>query len=826
MDSISYPLNLRGLDKASLKRSFLEWLVYSAGKAAEQATPRDWFVAVALAVRDRLVDNWIGTTRRGYQSDQKRVYYLSMEFLVGRLLTNALANLGIVDACREALAELGIDLDQMIALEPDAALGNGGLGRLAACFLDSMASVGIAGNGYGIRYEFGLFEQHFENGWQIEQPEDWLRNGNPWEFERPEVSYPVEFHGHVQTVTEDDGTRRTKWLDTERVLAVAYDTPVVGWGGETINTLRLWSARPTSTFNLADFNRGDYLGAVEKKVLTKNLSRVLYPNDATEPGQELRFKQEYFFTAASVQDILRRFRQMHDDFDLLPDKVAIHLNDTHPAIAVAELMRLLVDQYEVPCAKAWDLTRNTIAYTNHTLMPEALESWPVRLIERVLPRHMAIIYDINARFLQRVRTRSGADDDNLARLSLIDERDGKRVRMGHLAFVGAHKVNGVSALHTELMKTTVFSDLHEEFPDRIVNKTNGITPRRWLHQCNPSLSRLITEAIGDGWIGDLEQLVRLARLADDAGFRAGFAEAKRRNKLRLADTIKRIVGIEVDPEAMFDIQVKRIHEYKRQLLNLIQTVALYNAIREQPDGAWTPRVKIFAGKAAPAYTTAKMIIKLVNDVARVVNADPAMRGRLKVVQLPNYNVSLAEQLIPAADLSEQISTAGLEASGTGNMKFALNGALTIGTLDGANVEIREQVGADNIFIFGLTADEVAVARAAGYDARATVTADPRLSRALAMIADGEFSPEDRSRFRGLIDGLLGDDRFMVTADFAAYLDAQAEVDRVWGDRTAWLHKAVLNTAHMGWFSSDRTVREYAAEIWNALPVTPARHAAE
>ena len=709
MDAADRFLSGRSLDRDALRQSILETLAYAVGKDPAAATPRDWFRATALTVRDRAVDQWMQTTREYYQRDQKRVYYLSLEFLIGRLLGNNLINLRLLETCRAALADVGVDLDDVIEAEPDAALGNGGLGRLAACFLDSMATIGVAGYGYGIRYEFGLFEQRYDQGWQVEYPEDWLRFGNPWEFERPEVAYPIHFHGRLQETTETDGRRRVRWLDTETVLAVAYDTPVVGFGGESINTMRLWSAKPVRKLNLEEFNRGDYLGAVHQKVMSENLSRVLYPNDATAVGQELRLKQEYFFTAASLQDLLRRFRNHHARLEELPDKVAIQLNDTHPAIAVAELMRLLVDEHSVPWDKAWDLTTSTINYTNHTLLPEALETWPVGLLDRVLPRHLSIIYDINARFLQRVRTKPRKNED-LAALSLIDERGERRVRMSHLAFIGSRRVNGVSALHSDLLKKTVFKDLHEEFPDKIVNKTNGITPRRWLSECNPALTQLISETIGSGWETDISELQKLADYADDAGFRASFGEAKRRNKRSLIDYLGTRVGVTIDIDSLFDVQIKRFHEYKRQLLNVLETVALYDDIRQDPDAGWQPRVKIFAGKAAPSYHTAKLIIKLINDIARVVNQDPHVRGLLKVVQLPNYNVSLAERLIPAADLSEQISTAGYEASGTGNMKFALNGAVTVGTLDGANVEIQEHVGEDNIFIFGLTADEVAVTK--------------------------------------------------------------------------------------------------------------------
>ncbi|MGP1398012.1 MAG: glycogen/starch/alpha-glucan phosphorylase [Inquilinaceae bacterium] len=826
MDPRFHPseLDSRGLDKEALKTAFLEWLVYSVGKDATHATPHDWFRAVALAVRSCVVDQWMNTTRSSYESGQKRVYYLSLEFLIGRLLVSSMSNLGIVESCREALMDLGVDADEILRSEPDQALGNGGLGRLAACFLDSMATLGIAGYGYGIRYEYGMFKQRFERGWQIEEPEDWLQSGNPWEFERPEASYPIDFHGRVEAVRGADGTRHFKWIDTHRVIATAYDVPVVGWGGRTINTLRLWSAKPTNRFKLEEFNRGDYLGAVEQKVMSENLSRVLYPNDATAAGQELRFCQEYFFTSSSLQDILRRHKATYGTLENLARHAAIQLNDTHPALAVPELMRLLIDGEGMRWDDAWAVTQGTISYTNHTLLPEALETWPIHMVERILPRHMQIIYELNARFLESVRSRGPIDNASLSRLSLIEENGDRRVRMGNLAFLGSHKVNGVSALHTDLMKETVFADLAAQFPGRIVNKTNGITPRRWLLQCNAPLAGLIQETIGDGWIADLERLSALKPHAEEAGFRAAFDRAKRINKANLVAFVQERMDIALDPDAIFDVQIKRIHEYKRQLLNLLHTVALYNAMRDRPTGNWAPRVKIFAGKAAPSYTMAKLIIKLGNDIARVVNQDPAVRDLLKIVFLPNYNVSLAERIIPATDLSEQISTAGKEASGTGNMKFALNGALTIGTLDGANVEIRDRVGPENIFIFGLTAPEVVEVRAGGFDPRAVVEADPRLKRALDMIANGVFSPGDPDRFRPLVDSLLGGDPYLVTADFAAYCTAQNQTDTVFADRDQWLRKAVLNTAGVGWFSSDRTVREYAEEIWNAMP--PIARAAE
>ncbi|WP_431856344.1 glycogen/starch/alpha-glucan phosphorylase [Azospirillum sp.] len=812
----------RSLDVDGLKRSFLEWLVYSVGKDARAATRRDWFHTVALSVRDRLVDRWMDTTRTYYQQDSKRVYYMSLEFLIGRLLTNSLSNLGVMDACRQALDQIGLTLDEVVDAEPDAALGNGGLGRLAACFLDSMASQGLPGYGYGIRYEFGLFEQRFEHGWQVEYPEQWLQFGNPWEFARPEVLYPVQFYGRVEEFRDSVGEKAYRWVDAERVLAMAYDTPVVGYGGKTINTLRLWSARATRDFNFGHFNDGAYMKAVEQKVMTENLSRVLYPNDATETGRELRLKQEYFFTSASLQDIIRRYLQHHADFDQLPAKAAIQLNDTHPSIGIAEMMRLLVDQHAVQWEKAWEITQGCFSYTNHTLLPEALEAWPVRLLERVLPRHMQIIYEINARFLNRSKARAAGDNARLSRLSLIDERGERRVRMGNLAFLGSHKVNGVSALHTDLMKQTVFADFHAEFPERINNKTNGITPRRWLHQANRPLAELISSRIGEGWVHDLDQIKAILPKADDAAFREEFRRAKRKNKKRLAAYIARQTGTEINVDSLFDVQVKRMHEYKRQLLNILQTIALYNDMRDNPTVNWVPVTKVFAGKAAPAYQMAKLIIKLINDVAKVVNHDPVLHDKLKVVYLPNYNVTAAEIIIPAADLSEQISTAGMEASGTGNMKLALNGALTIGTLDGANVEIKEHVGDDNIFIFGLTAEEANSLREGGaYNPRQVIAANPALKRALDMISTGVFSPDDPNRFHPILQALTdGGDHFLVTADFEDYCLAQERAMELYRDPEEWTRKAIINTASMGWFSSDRTIREYAEEIWDVHPVIP------
>lgn len=793
----------------------IERLTYRIGKDVKVAKPHDWLTATILVVRDRIIDKWMESTRKAYANNSKRVYYLSLEFLIGRLMRDAISNIGLMHEIRDALSSLGVDLDVIAGLEPDAALGNGGLGRLAACFMESMATVDIPAYGYGIRYVHGLFRQQMADGWQVELPETWLAHGNPWEFERRESSYEIGFGGSVETIGGYEDPQRFVWKPAERVIAMAYDTPVVGWRGTRVNTLRLWSAQPIDPILLAAFNAGDHIGALRESNKAESLTRVLYPADATPAGQELRLRQEFFFSSASLQDILRRHLQQYPDFTSLPEKVSIQLNDTHPAISIAEMMRLLCDVHGLEFDEAWKITQGTFSYTNHTLLPEALESWPVPLLERLLPRHMQIVYAINANTLLFARKEKKMADQQIRSISLIDEGGERRVRMGNLAFIGSHSINGVSALHTELMKETVFADLHGLYPDRINNKTNGITPRRWLMQCNPGLTSLLRETIGDDFLDDAEKLTALDRFADDAAFREKFAEVKRLNKVRLANTVAQRMGIRVDPSAMFDIQIKRIHEYKRQLLNLVETVALYDQIRSHPELDWVPRVKFFAGKAAPSYHNAKLIIKLANDIARVINNDPAVRGLLKVVFVPNYNVSLAEIMVPAADLSEQISTAGMEASGTGNMKFALNGALTIGTLDGANVEMRDHVGEDNIVIFGMTADEVARARAEGHNPRAIIEGSSELSQALSSIASGVFSPDDRSRFAGLIDGIYNSDWFMVAADFDAYADAQREVDAIWSNPDSWYAKTVRNTARMGWFSSDRTIRQYAAEIWRA-----------
>ncbi|CZT33160.1 glycogen/starch/alpha-glucan phosphorylase [Rhizobium sp. 9140] len=798
-----------------LAQEIIERLTYRIGKDPKVAKPHDWLTAAILVVRDRITDNWMESTRKAYTDSSKRVYYLSLEFLIGRLMRDAVTNIGLMDELKEALASFGVDIDVVAELEPDAALGNGGLGRLAACFMESMASVDIPAYGYGIRYVHGLFRQQMADGWQVELPETWLAHGNPWEFERRESSYEIGFGGSVETVNIDEELTRYVWKPAERVIATACDTPVVGWRGKRTNTLRLWSAHPIDPILLDAFNAGDHIGALRESNKAEALARVLYPADATPAGQELRLRQEFFFSSASLQDILRRHLQQYPDFTSLPDKVAIQLNDTHPAVSVAELVRLLTDVHGVDFDTAWDLSRRTFSYTNHTLLPEALETWPVPLFERLLPRHMQIIYAINAKILLEARKLTDYSDQQVRNISLIDESGDRRVRMGNLAFVGSHSINGVSALHTDLMKITVFADLHKLYPKRINNKTNGITPRRWLMQCNPELFSLIRETIGDDFMDDAEALKALDPHADNAVFQDRFAAIKRNNKVRLAQLVQSRMGIRIDPSAMFDIQIKRIHEYKRQLLNIIEAISLYDQIRSHPELDWVPRVKLFAGKAAPSYHNAKLIIKLANDVARVINNDPAVRGLLKVVFIPNYNVSLAEIMVPAADLSEQISTAGMEASGTGNMKFALNGALTIGTLDGANVEMRDCVGEENIKIFGMTAEEVSNLRQEGHEPRAVIEASRELSQALQAIASGVFSPDDRNRFSGLIDGIYSHDWFMVAADFDAYAKAQREVDAIWTNPSQWYGKTIRNTARMGWFSSDRTIRQYADEIWRA-----------
>ena len=793
-------------------------LAFSVGKDPISARGHDWLKAAILVVRDRVIEQWLASVRETYQSQGKRVYYLSMEFLIGRLLRDAASNLGLFETLQAALEHLGVEADLVEALEPDAALGNGGLGRLAACFMESMASLGIPAFGYGIRYRHGLFRQKIIEGVQVELPEDWLVHGNPWEFERREREFEIGFGGSVEAAPVLNGTPTYKWKPSEKILAVAYDTPICGWKARRVNTLRLWDARAVDPIKLDQFNNGDHIGAQSDTTQAESITRVLYPSDSTPAGQELRLRQEYFFTSASLQDLIRRHLNQFGTVLNLAEKAAIQLNDTHPAIAVAELMRLLVDVHHVAWNTAWDITRATTAYTNHTLLPEALESWPVHLIERLLPRHMQIVYAVNADIIAEAHKKEMIDFGFLGAISLIDENNGRRLRMGQLAFAGAHSINGVSALHSSLMKQTVFKDLNTLYPGRINNKTNGITPRRWLQQVNPGLTALVRDAIGPKFLDNAEELIALDRFADDAAFLEKYAAIKRANKQKLSQFILQRMGIPTDPSALFDVQIKRIHEYKRQLLAILETIALYNSIRANPGRPTVPRVKIFAGKAAASYWEAKTIIRLINDVGAVINADPSVRGLLKVAFIPNYNVTLAEMIVPAADISEQISTAGLEASGTGNMKLALNGALTVGTLDGANVEILEHAGADNVFIFGLTAAEVAERRKAGHVPRDIVDHSPHLKQVIESIRTGVFSPSEPNRYHDLIAGLLDHDWFMVTADFAAYSEALAKADAVWREpKGAWTRKAVHNTARLGWFSADRTIREYARDIWN-IPV--------
>jgi starch phosphorylase len=810
------PLNL---SLNSVKQSLTDHLIFSIGKDPITATERDWFFTLANVVRDRLIEGWMETMRRYYNHDAKRVYYLSMEFLIGRSLMNSVLNIGFIDEVRRACVDAGVQLDKVQELEFDAALGNGGLGRLAACFLDSMATIGLPGYGMGIRYEYGMFNQKIENGWQVEHPDNWLRYGNPWEFPRPEVLYPVKFGGRVVEYCDESGRACHHWVDTDEVMAMAYDTPTPGFGAKTVNNMRLWSAKASRDFDLKYFNEGNYIKAVEDKNESENLSKVLYPNDTTAMGRELRLKQQYFFVCASLQDILYRFLKHHDSFDELPDKVAIQLNDTHPSIAIPEMMRLLMDTYHLDWDHAWGITTRTFAYTNHTLMPEALETWPVSMFEALLPRHLQIIYEINQRFLQDVIHRFPGDTEQLRRMSIIDETHGRRVRMAHLAIVGSHHVNGVAQIHSELMKATIFADFERCYPGKLINITNGITPRLWLNQANPSLAQLITSRIGKGWITDLAQLRKLVPLADDPAFQAELRAVKRANKEKLAAILALKLKLEVSPDSLFDIQVKRIHEYKRQLLNVLHVITLYNRIRSNPGLEVVPRTVIIAGKAAPGYVMAKLTIKLINDAADIINNDPATRGLLKLAFLPNYDVSSASEIIPAADLSEQISTAGTEASGTGNMKLALNGALTIGTLDGANIEIMEEVGRENIFIFGLSTEEVTNLKKDGYDPWGHYHGNEELKWALDMIASGYFSPDQADRFQPIVHALTrGGDRYLLLADYAAYIAAQEQVDALYRDPQQWTRRAILNVAGMGKFSSDRTIGEYAEKIWDAKPV--------
>ncbi len=810
---------LKGMDVEELEISFVDHLEFSLAKDRYSATDRDCYKAIAYTTLDRLIERWIATQQTYYHENVKRAYYISMEFLPGRLLSNALLNLGLYENMTQSLDELGFDLNDLREIEADPGLGNGGLGRLAACFLDSMATLELPAYGYGIRYEYGIFHQSIENGEQMELPDHWLRYGNPWEIERPESTYRIQFEGAVEQQTDENGHTQSAWVHTDDVIAVAYDTPVPGYRSNTVNNLRLWGARSSDEFNLDYFNHGDYERAVADQIDSETISKILYPRDDLLAGRELRLKQEYFLVSATLQDILRRYKKTHDDFRNFPDKVAIQLNDTHPALAIPELMRLLLDDEQLDWDTAWDICVRSFGYTNHTVLPEALEKWSVPLLEHLLPRHLQIIYEINRRFLETIHTHHPDDPHRQRRMSLIEEGDEKKVRMAHLAMAGSHSINGVAALHTEIIKRELFRDFYEEFPEKFNNKTNGITQRRWLLVSNPGLAGLITDTLGDDWITNLPVLEQLQSSADDAEFQQAWQEVKRANKVRLAEYIHEQQGIEINPDSLFDCQIKRIHEYKRQLLNVLHVITLYNRIKAHPENNYPPRTVIFAGKAAPGYAMAKRIIRLMHAVGETVNSDPDIGDRLKVVFLADYSVTLAQKIIPAADLSEQTSLAGMEASGTGNMKFALNGALTIGTLDGANIEIMEEVGEENIFIFGLTADEVAETRKSGYDPRQFYEENPELHQTIDMIASGHFSPADPDLFQPVVRSLLEqDDRYMLLADYADYIGQQDQVNAEYQDPHLWTRKSILNAAHMGKFSSDRTIRQYAEEIWEVKPV--------
>jgi starch phosphorylase len=806
---------------AGLKRDIIRHIVSSLGSDYARHSAYNYYHGLALAVRDRLVDQWIKTQRSYYKNQSKRVYYLSMEYLPGKSLLNNLHCLGIHDVAEKALADFGLKLEDVAEIEWDAGLGNGGLGRLASCYLDSMATQCISGYGYGIRYDYGIFHQVIEHGAQVERPDNWTQRGNPWEFDRGRFLHEINFFGRLHAWVDDQGRLRHEWVGTEKVLAMACDLIVPGFrNGQAIN-IRLWAARSDSEFNLEYFNTGDYIGAVETKIRDEVISKVLYPSDEQLKGRVLRLCQQYFLVAASLQDILRRYRKKYDTFDKLPDMVVIQLNDTHPTIAIPELMRILVDEELLAWDTAWDLCTSVFAYTNHTVLPEALETWPCSIIERVLPRHMQIIYEINHHFLKWLDQQDPDHPDpggRKARLSIIQEYPEKAVRMANLAIVGSSSVNGVAAMHTEILKQRVFPEFNAVFPGRIKNITNGVTPRRWLNQCNPGLAKLISEKIRGNWQCHLEKLRELVPHAEEPYFRARWRAVKRANKERLADYVRRKIGIECNLEAMFDVQVKRIHEYKRQLLNVLHVITLYNRIKVNPSGTFTPRSVFFGGKAAPAYFMAKLIIRLINGVADIVNNDPDTAGRLQVIFLPNYCVSQAERIIPATELSEQISTAGYEASGTGNMKFALNGALTIATLDGANVEMLEEIGAENMFIFGLTAAEIVALRKNGYNPWQFCENDQELKKVLSMISQNTFSPSNHGLFAPITDALLHHgDYFCVLADYRAYVDCQEKASRLYRDQEEWTRRSILNTANMGKFSSDRSIMEYARKIWGVEP---------
>ncbi|NJL80078.1 MAG: glycogen/starch/alpha-glucan phosphorylase [Richelia sp. RM2_1_2] len=806
-----------GMSEETLKRAIADSLYYVQGKGEFFATLHDYYMAVAHSVRDRILQRRIKTAETHMENRVKTVYYLSAEFLMGRYTGNSLINLGLYEKIKTVLKESGLELDDLLEKEREPGLGNGGLGRLAACYLDSLATLEIPAVGYGIRYEFGIFEQVIRNGWQVENPDKWLSFGNAWELPLPEYRVEVKFGGHTEVYDDRNGRYQSRWVPQQKVSGVPYDTPVPGYGVDTVNILRLWKAEATDEFDLQAFNAGDYIGAVGSQMFSENISKVLYPNDDTMQGKELRLQQQYFFVSCSLQDILRRHQHIFNTLDNLGEKAAIQLNDTHPSVGIAELMRLLIDEHQMSWDKAWNITKNTFAYTNHTLLPEALEKWPVALFGRLLPRHLEIIYEINFRFLAEVRRRYPGDLEKISRLSLIEEGDERKIRMAHLACVGSHKINGVAALHTELLKKDVLHDFYELFPEKFINKTNGVTPRRWLLLGNPRLARLITDKIGTDWIKNLDELRKLEKFIDDKDFRQNWRDIKQANKQELAKLIQKSNGITVDTNSLFDVQVKRLHEYKRQLLNAFHIITLYNQIKKNPQADILPRTFIFAGKAAPGYFIAKLIIKLINAVGSVVNSDTDVAGRLKVAFIPNYNVSSSQFIYAGAELSEQISTAGKEASGTGNMKFALNGALTIGTLDGANVEIREEVGEENFFLCGLTTPEVYELQAKGYNPRSYYESNPQLKEVIDLIACGQFSDGDRSLFNPLLDSLFNQDRFMLFADYQSYIETQAKVSQAYRDTENWTRMSILNSARMGKFSSDRAIWEYCQEIWNIQP---------
>jgi glycogen phosphorylase len=803
-----------GTSSGTLKQAILDNLYYVQGTVPELSTKNDWYMAVAYTVRDRMIERFIRWRKELRRPEVKIASYLSAEFLMGPHLGNNLLNMGLTDCVREALKELGLDLDIILELEGEPGLGNGGLGRLAACYMDSLASLNVPAIGYGIRYEFGIFKQEIRDGWQVEKTDKWLNMGNPWEICRPETAYCVNFGGRTEKYRDDEGHSRVRWVPDRVIKGIAYDTAVPAYRDEVVNLLRLWKSEAVESFDFQAFNVGDYYEAVDEKVISETVSKVLYPNDEPAIGKTLRLAQQYFFVSCSLQDMISILMLRGKKIETFHESFAVQLNDTHPSIAVAELMRLLVDEHLMDWEQAWYITQQTMAYTNHTLLPEALEKWPLQLFNHILPRHLEIIYEINRRFLDEVRLRSQGDEGRVARLSLIDESGEKYVRMAHLASVGSHRINGVAALHSDLLTKTVLKDLYDFYPDRFVNVTNGVTPRRWVALSNPGLSELLTRTIGDRWIRHFEDEIRkIEPFADDSAFRAEWDVIKRDNKTRLAALIKDRTGVAADPDSLFDIQVKRIHEYKRQHLNVLHIITLYNRIKKDPQQKIVPRTFIFGGKAAPGYFMAKLVIKLINSVAEMVNNDPDVGGRLKVVFFPNFNVKNAHHVYPAADLSEQISTAGKEASGTGNMKFSMNGALTIGTLDGANVEIREEVGPENFFLFGLTTEEVQNIKVGGYNPRNFYESDPHLREVIDQIGTGVFSQGDRELCRPLVDSLLNRDEYMLLADYQAYVDCQDLVSKAFKDKRSWTRMSILNVARMGKFSSDRSIREYCEKIW-------------